>query len=80
MMTMAGIVHDQGYIDWLVQKSADAVCMAVKRLQPARVATGIGKEDGLSFCRRFRMADGTVSDEPRPGKSQHYRTDRSHRS
>lgn len=67
MMTMAGIVHDQAYIDWLVGKAADSVKLAVNRLQPARVGTGIGREESLSFCRRFRMADGTVRFNPGRG-------------
>lgn len=67
MLTMAGIQHDPKYIDWLVRKAADTVRIAVKRLQPVRVGTGIGHEDGLSFCRRFRMADGTVRFNPGRG-------------
>ncbi len=69
MMSMAGITHDQEYIDWLVGKAADAVKLAVNRLQPARVGTGVGREESLSFCRRFRMADGTVRFNPGRGNS-----------
>jgi hypothetical protein len=40
------------------------VAVAQKKLAPARASTALGKEDGISFNRRFHMKDGTVSWNP----------------
>jgi neutral ceramidase len=43
---------------------AKCVAEADKKLAPARASVAHGKEEGLSFNRRFQMKDGTVSWNP----------------
>jgi neutral ceramidase len=43
---------------------AESVRLAVSRLEPARAAAVIGREEHLSFNRRFFMRDGTVGWNP----------------
>jgi neutral ceramidase len=45
-------------------KIAESVRLASTRLEPARVAYGKGREDSISFNRRFFMKDGTVGWNP----------------
>jgi neutral ceramidase len=45
-------------------KIADAVVAAVGAMKPARVRSGIGREDSLGFNRRYFMKDGTVAWNP----------------
>ncbi len=59
--------RDEAYCEWLRTRVADAVKMAYHRLQPARLATGVGEQHDLSFCRRFHMRDGTVATFPEKG-------------
>lgn len=63
---LVGATSDLGrrYTDKLPELIARAVIDAHKKLAPARAATAIGKEDGVSFNRRFLMKDGTVSWNP----------------
>lgn len=56
--------RDEAFVTWLIRRVADTVRLAEKRLQPALLATGAGACHGLSFCRRFRMRDGTVMMNP----------------
>jgi neutral ceramidase len=44
----------------LPRKIAESVRLANAKLAPAKVSFGKGKEDGISFNRRFFMKDGTV--------------------
>src|SRR5262249_51122137 len=53
------------YTEALPELIAKAVGQAHGKLAPARLAVAVGKEDGLSFNRRFVMKDGTVSWNPR---------------
>lgn len=48
----------------LPRKIADSVRIANSKLVPARVSFGEGKEEGISFNRRFFMKDGTVGWNP----------------
>jgi len=48
----------------LPQLIADAVKDANAKLAPARIATATGMQEGLAFCRRFHMKDGTVGWNP----------------
>ena len=48
----------------LPQLIAESVKQADAKLAPARVSTAAGKQDGLAFCRRFHMKDGTVGWNP----------------
>ena len=43
---------------------AESVRLAAADLQPARVQAGVGREDGVSFVRRYFMTDGTVGWNP----------------
>jgi hypothetical protein len=52
------------YTESLPEKIAQSVVEANKKLAPARAAAGVGKEEGISFNRRFIMKDGTVSWNP----------------
>ncbi|MGE0130268.1 MAG: neutral/alkaline non-lysosomal ceramidase N-terminal domain-containing protein [Blastocatellales bacterium] len=53
------------YTESLPALIARSVVEANQRLTPARVAAAIGHEENISFNRRFRMRDGTVSWNPR---------------
>jgi hypothetical protein len=48
----------------LVDSLANAVSRAAADLAPARLATGVARQDGLSFNRRFHMKDGKVVFNP----------------
>ncbi|MBK5291767.1 MAG: neutral/alkaline non-lysosomal ceramidase N-terminal domain-containing protein, partial [Acidobacteriia bacterium] len=48
----------------LPQRIAEAVRMAAQSLTPARAWTATGREESLSFYRRFLMKDGTVRFNP----------------
>ena len=54
----------EGYIRELPGKIADAVHRANDDLAPALARSGAGREDSLSFNRRFYMKDGTVRFNP----------------
>jgi neutral ceramidase len=55
---MAEIARE--YSAALPGRLAEAVVQAHRSLRPARVATATGREDSVSFNRRFFMVDGTV--------------------
>jgi hypothetical protein len=63
---LTGATTDLGkrYTESLPEKIAQSVVEANKKLAPARAAAGLGKEEGISFNRRFVMKDGTVSWNP----------------
>ena len=52
------------YTNSLGQKIAEAVRLAHAALRPARVMAGQGREDSLTFNRRFHMKDRTVAWNP----------------
>jgi len=52
------------YIDALPGRIADAVIAADAALQPCRVSAGIGREETISFNRRFVMKNGSVMTNP----------------
>ncbi len=52
------------YRSELPHKIAESVRLASMRLTPARVAFGRGREDNISFNRRFFMKDGSVGWNP----------------
>ena len=52
------------YRSELPAKIAESVRLAAGRLTPARVAFGKGREDSISFNRRFFMKDGSVGWNP----------------
>ena len=61
---LLGVGEDEGYTTWLPLKVADAVELAVKRIQPARAGFASVMEDRISFYRRWLMKDGTVRMNP----------------
>ncbi len=61
---LLGVGEDEGYTTWLPLKVADAVELAVKRMQPARAGFSSVMEDRISFYRRWLMKDGTVRMNP----------------
>ncbi len=63
---LVGATSDLGrrYTERLPELIAKSVIDADKKLAPVHAATAIGKEEGLSFNRRFHMKDGTVSWNP----------------
>jgi hypothetical protein len=54
----------QRYVDTLPQHIARTVSAANAALRPAKVSAGLGREEHLSFNRRFFMRDGTVGWNP----------------
>lgn len=61
---LLGTGEDEGYTTWLPLKVADAVELAIKRMQPARAGFASVMEDRISFYRRWLMKDGTVRMNP----------------
>lgn len=55
---------DEAYLDYVVERAADAVCLAWSRRVEVRIGCQRGHEAGIAFNRRFRMADGTVRMNP----------------
>ncbi len=53
-----------GYITKLPGLIADSITQANAALKPARLSFGLGREDSISFNRRFFMTDGTVGWNP----------------
>lgn len=64
---LVGATGDLGrrYSEALPGLIAQSVAEANKNLTSARVSAAVGKEDGISFNRRFFMRDGSVSWNPR---------------
>ena len=63
---LVGATSDLGrrYTEKLPELIAKSVIDANKKLAPARASAALGKEEGLSFNRRFVMKDGSVSWNP----------------
>ena len=61
---LLGVDEDNDYTEWVPLKIADAVELAVRRLQPARVGFASASEDRITFNRRWHMKDGTVRMNP----------------
>ena len=61
---LLGVGEDTDYTDWVPLKIADAVELAVWRLQPARVGFASIDEGRITFNRRWHMKDGTVRFNP----------------
>ena len=61
---LLGVDEDTDYTEWVPLKIADAVELAVWRLQPARVGFASVNEARITFNRRWHMKDGTVRFNP----------------
>ena len=59
-----GVDRDEGYLEFLVPRIADAVQMACQRLREAKVGWEVGREERISFNRRYWMKDGKVRTNP----------------
>ncbi|MBM4084142.1 MAG: hypothetical protein FJ272_05080, partial [Planctomycetes bacterium] len=62
-----GVDCDPAYAKQLAAGIAEAVVTAHSRLQPAEVACGSGRCEGLSFNRRFKMRGGGEATNPKKG-------------
>ena len=58
---------DDAYMAMLGRKIADAAQMAAGRLKDAAMDIGYGHEDSISFIRRYRMKDGSMTTNPGRG-------------
>ena len=54
------------YDAMVANKVYDAARIARQKMQPAVIKSGVGKEENVSFYRRFMMKDGTVKFNPGP--------------
>ncbi|MCC7491913.1 MAG: hypothetical protein IT204_06180 [Fimbriimonadaceae bacterium] len=52
------------HLEPLTAAVARAVALARRRAEPVRARGGHGREEGLSFCRRYEMADGSIRTNP----------------
>jgi len=67
-----GVEPDPAYQDRVANAVAKAVEAAWASLRPCEVGIGLGKEEGLSFNRRFLMKDGKEITHPgKPGTPHH---------
>ncbi|MBK9168506.1 MAG: hypothetical protein IPM24_13700 [Bryobacterales bacterium] len=57
-------VVDISYLPFVTRRIADAVEMAARRVQPARVAWGVGSEPRQVFNRRWYLRPGTIAADP----------------
>jgi len=62
--THTGPRFSQPYEELLAQKIFDAVKIAAHNIQPVIIKSGVGREENISFHRRFLMKDGTVKFNP----------------
>ncbi len=58
------IERNEAYLHFLIDKTADAAICAYQRLQAAKIAFFRGREESLSFNRRYWMKDGTLRTNP----------------
>jgi neutral ceramidase len=58
---------DEAYMEMLVRKIADVAQLASGNLKASAMDIGYGKEDSISFIRRFRMKDGSITTNPGRG-------------
>ena len=59
-----GVDKDEEYLEFLVPRIADAIVMANHRLREAKIGWELGREERISFNRRYWMKDGTVRTNP----------------
>lgn len=55
---------DPTYLDFLVDRAADAIIRANNNLEPAKIGWGAGHEPGQVFNRRWKMKPGAVLTNP----------------
>lgn len=57
-------LRDDAYVAFMLKKAADAAIISFNKRKPVRIGFGSGREDSISFNRRFFMKDGTVRTNP----------------
>jgi neutral ceramidase len=62
--THTGPVFNDKYEKFIASRIFDASKIAFQNLQPAIIKSGIGKEENVSFHRRYMMKDGSVKFNP----------------
>lgn len=63
------VVTDPAYLDFLVQKTADAITLSYKNAEESEIILGKEELHGYSFIRVYHMADGTLKTNP-PSKTE----------
>ena len=63
-----GVEVDIEYAKYLPGKIAEAITTAHKRLAPARIGFGVGRDEQNVGCRRWLMRPGTAPNNPFSGK------------
>lgn len=61
---------DPAYLEFLVDRAADALIRAYRNRVPAKIAWGVGEEPGEVFNRRWHMKPGTPLPNPFGGQDQ----------
>ncbi len=56
--------HSSAKCKGLTEKIAESILKAEAALQPAEISSGIARQEGVAFNRRFLMIDGTVRMNP----------------
>jgi len=71
--TVCGIFQsepDSAYLEFVVERTADALIRAYRNIVPATIAWGVGKEETEVFNRRWHMKAGTSIPNPFGGQDQ----------
>jgi len=72
MASCLGCDEDPKYLDRVVKAISGAVKDAWSSLHASEIGVGVGREDGISFNRRFLMRDGREITHPgKPGTQHH---------
>lgn len=56
--------RDDEYCHFMVQRAINAGIMAIARMEQARLAVDARDVEGIAFCRRFLMEDGSYATNP----------------
>ena len=59
-----GVLENEGYNLWLVERLCDAAVMALEDVAPTEMSVCRGRVEDVAFVRRFRMKDGSVQTNP----------------
>ena len=63
-VSIFNVPREDGYMDWAMDRTADAIELARNRLRPARIGHGSGQCPAEVHNRRWHMKDGTVRMNP----------------
>ena len=56
--------RDDEYCNFMVQRAINAGIMAYQRMEPAHLGVDARNVEGIAFCRRFLMEDGSYATNP----------------